>query len=65
MTLWTLSNPHSLSMVIEIIGVQTVRATFPAIPGCEGEGTHLDPWKARDIAILNCAQSIVAKLQSE
>jgi hypothetical protein len=52
-------------MVIEIIGVQTVRATFPAIPGCEGEGTHLDPWKARDMAILNCAQSIVAKLQSE
>jgi hypothetical protein len=65
MTLWTLRNPHSLPMVIELIGAQTVRASFPAIPGCEGEATNLDPWKARDEAILNCAKSIVVNLQSE
>jgi hypothetical protein len=60
-----LNNPHTLPMVIELRGDGEVRASFPAIPDCEGVSFNSDPWKARDEAILNCAKLIVAKMQPE
>lgn len=65
MSVFTLRNPHTLPMVIELTDDGEVKASFPALPGCEGTAFHADHWRARDVAILNCARAIVAKLEME
>jgi hypothetical protein len=59
---YKLRNPHTLPMVIER-SAGKVRASFPAVPDCEGVSFHPDPWKARGEAILDCAKAIVASLK--
>ena len=60
MTTWNLKNPHSLPMIIKLQSDGSVLAEFPALSGCRGVGVDTDIWKARDKAIFNCAQSMVA-----
>jgi hypothetical protein len=62
MTLWLLKNPHSLSMFITLHSDGSVTADFPALRDCRGMAWDRDEWKARDKAILACAEAIVAKL---
>jgi hypothetical protein len=62
---YILRNPHTLPMIIKLMGGGMVKASFPALSGCDGISTNPDPWKARDEAILNCARAIVDRLQTE
>lgn len=60
---WLLRNPHELPMVITLRADYTVYAEFPAVVGCFGIGVSTDPWKARDMAILNCAKAVVQRME--
>lgn len=60
---WILKNPHHLCMVITLNPDMSVTASFPAVPGSSATVWLEDPWRARDEAILGCAESIVAHLK--